>query len=149
MRSRSSDLFKLKHMKLLFVAIVSMLSLRPAADTNRLDGKWFLQPVLPSDTATGKIPTLVFDEKRHRFTGHTGCNSMSGRFSVSGKNLQIDSNIMMTKMACEGYNEKGFIKTLLRTNGYKFKDGVLILLFDGTELSRWVRTPAKPHMNKA
>src|SRR5688500_14821629 len=32
------------------------------ADTGRLGGTWFLVPVLPSDTATGKIPTIKFDE---------------------------------------------------------------------------------------
>jgi len=119
------------------------------ADTGRLEGKWFLLPVLSSDTATGRIPTLVFDVNRHRLTGNTGCNSISGRFSVSGKSLQIDSNIVTTKMACTGYNEKAFIKSLLRANSYKIQDGVLVLLYDGTELSRWVRTLATPRSYKA
>jgi len=123
---------------------------KPVADSGRLEGKWFLLPVLSSDTATGRIPTLVFDTKRLRFTGNTGCNSMNGRFSWSGNNLHIDSNIVTTKMACTGYNEKAFIKNLLRANGYKFEDGVLVLLAEGgTELSRWVRTLAKPRSYKA
>lgn len=130
------------------IAIVS-LSGQPVTDTVRLDGKWYLQPVLPSDTAAGKTPFIVFDISRQRFTGHTGCNNMSGRFKMSGKSLHIDSNIVTTKMACEGYNEPAFIKSLLRTNGYKFDNGDLILLFDGTELSHWARKPAAPRMRKA
>ncbi|HSC36410.1 MAG TPA: META domain-containing protein, partial [Chitinophagaceae bacterium] len=106
------------------------------ADTSRLDGTWFLQPVLASDTATGKIPTLVFNVNKSRFTGHTGCNNMSGRFEISGKILRFDSNLITTRMACPGYHERAFIKSLLHTNGYKFDNGVLILLFDATELSR-------------
>jgi heat shock protein HslJ len=121
----------------------------PAVDSGRLEGRWFLLPVLSSDTATGRVPTLVFDTKRGRFTGNTGCNSMNGRFSSFGKNLQIDSNIVTTKMACPGYNERAFIKNLLRANGYRFDDGVLVLLFDGTELSRWVRNLAKPRSYRA
>lgn len=123
--------------------------LPPVSDTNRLEGKWYLLPVLPSDTATGKLPFISFDIRRLRFAGNTGCNSMSGRFNLRGKSLSIDSNMIITKMACTGYNEKGFIKNLLRANSYKFEDGVLILLFDGTELSRWVRTVQKPRSYKA
>ena len=119
------------------------------ADTTRLDGVWFLQPVLASDTATGKIPTLIFNVSKSRFTGHTGCNNMSGRFEMSGKTLRFDSNIITTKMACAGYNERGFIKSLLHVNGYKFDNGVLILLFDATELSRWTRQPPRaPQINR-
>ena len=120
------------------------------ADTSRLDGTWFLQPVLASDTATGKIPTLIFNVSKSRFTGNTGCNNMSGRFEISGKILRFDSNLITTRMACPGYNESGFIKSLLHTNGYKFDNGVLILLFDATELSRWTRRPPRaPRINRA
>ena len=120
------------------------------ADTNRLDGTWFLQPVLASDTATGKIPTLIFNVNTSRFSGHTGCNNMSGRFEMSGKTLRFDSNLITTKMACPGYNERAFIKSLLRANGYKFDNGVLILLFDATELSRWTRQPPRgPQIQRA
>ena len=120
------------------------------ADTTRLDGTWYLQPVLASDTATGHIPFITFDVKKKRFSGHTGCNRMSGRFELTGKTLGLDSNIVTTKMACTGYNESAFIKSLLHTNGYKFDNGQLVLLFDATELSRWDRVarPA-PRMRKA
>jgi heat shock protein HslJ len=120
------------------------------ADTGHLNGTWFLQPVLPSDTATGKIPTLIFNVNKSRFTGHTGCNSISGRFEISGKILRFDSNLITTRMACPGYNEGAFIKSLLHTNGFKFDNGVLILLFDATELSRWTRQPPRGlKMNRA
>ena len=129
--------------------MMSMLLLRPAPDTTQLGGKWFLQPVLPSDTATGKIPYISFDTKKNRFSGHTGCNSMNGKFELTGKSLRFDSNMITTKMACTGYNENAFIKSLLRTNGYKFDNGVLVLLFDGTELSRWTRNLPRPRIYRA
>jgi heat shock protein HslJ len=142
----------MKPLLIVLTGIITIFSLsgQPLADTAAgLNGKWFLQPVLPSDTAAGKTPFIVFDESKHRFTGHTGCNNMSGRFRLSGKSLLIDSNIITTKMACPGYNEPAFIKSLLRTNGYKFDNGDLILLYDGTELSHWGRKPAVLRMKKA
>jgi len=136
-------------MKFFFIAIVSVLLLKQAPHTTQLDGKWFLQPVLPSDTATGKVPYIAFDTKKNRFSGNTGCNSMNGKFELSGNSLRFDSNMITTKMACTGYNENAFIKSLLRTNGYKFDNGVLVLLFDGTELSRWTRNLPRPRIYRA
>src|SRR5712691_10819347 len=73
-----------------------------------LAGNWQLQPVLASDTASGKIPTLNFDLVHHKFTGNTGCNSMSGSFILKEDALSFSEQIISTKMACEGYNEKAF-----------------------------------------
>lgn len=122
----------------------------PQKDTTKLGGQWFLQPVLASDTATGKIPRLVLDLSTKRFSGNTGCNNMSGQFDFTDSTLQFNQRIITTKMACVGYNEKEFLETLLRTNSYKLQNGMLILLFDQTELSRWTRKVApKPVVNKA
>jgi heat shock protein HslJ len=115
-------------------------------DTAVLHGTWFLQPVLPSDTAAGKIPSIVFNTREHRFSGNTGCNTMTGTFQQTDSSLVINERIVTTKMACPGYNEGAFLKSLLRTNRYKIEKGVLILMFDATELSRWTRkfVPASP-----
>jgi heat shock protein HslJ len=119
-------------------------------DTTKLSGLWFLQPVLASDTATGKIPRLEINLESKRFTGNTGCNDMSGTFDFTDTTLQFNQRIVTTKMACVGYNEKAFLESLLRTNSYKLQNGILILMFDQTELSRWTRKVApKPIINKA
>lgn len=124
-----------------------MLLLSPAtrpADTTTLNGRWFLQAVLPSDTAAGKIPNITFTVKDYRFTGNTGCNKMEGTFKLTGKSLKFDAYIKRGKKICTGYNEEAFIKSLLQANNYKFEKGVLILMFDATELSRWTRAPTPP-----
>jgi len=108
-------------------------------DSAVLGGRWYLQAVLPSDTATGKTPTISFDTKKLTFSGHTGCNRMSGSFTYTDTSLAFNERITTTKMACPGYNEDAFIKSLLRANTYKLEKGVLILMFDATELSRWTR----------
>jgi len=115
----------------------------PAADTFSINGAWFLQPVLASDTATGNIPTLIFNLEKNKFSGNTGCNNMNGSFDKTDTSLVFNEKIITTRMACPGYNEDAFIKSLLRTNKYKFDNGVLVLLFESTELSRWTRRPEK------
>ena len=104
-----------------------------------LGGLWKLQPVLASDTATGNIPTINFDLKKHTFTGNTGCNEMSGSFALKGDSLAFTEQIIVTKMNCAGYNEKAFLDNLFKTNRYQIKEGVLQLMYDATVLSKWVR----------
>src|SRR5581483_5933692 len=104
-----------------------------------LEGTWVLQPVLASDTASGRIPTLTFSLSSKKFTGNTGCNQMSGHIFVRGDSLVFNEQIIMTKKACEGYNEKAFIGNLVKTNRYKIVDGVLQLMSDQTILSKWTR----------
>lgn len=110
-------------------------------DTTTLEGQWFLQAVLSSDTAAGRIPSIIFKLSDKTFTGNTGCNRMSGRFQLTDSSLTIDERMITTKMACTGYNEDAFIKSLLRTNHYRFEDGLLVLMIGTEQLSRWTRKP--------
>jgi heat shock protein HslJ len=114
-------------------------NLSATATITTLEGAWQLQAVLPSDTATGKIPTLVFDLKSKKFQGNTGCNNMSGNFYTEGDSLSFNEQILMTKMACPGYNEQGFIESLTKTDRYKIDKGVLQLMQEQTILSKWIR----------
>lgn len=104
-----------------------------------LEGAWQLLPVLPSDTAAGKIPILVFDLKSKKFQGNSGCNNISGSFYIANDSLSFSEQILMKKMACPGYNEEGFMQSLTKTNRYTIEKGVLQLLQEQTVLSRWAR----------
>lgn len=108
-----------------------------------ISGKWYLQPVLPSDTAAGIFPTISFDLMKSSFTGNTGCNPFNGTFRRTDSSLVFNDKVRVSKMICTGYNEPAFLKNLLSTNRYELKDSVLILLFNETELSRWTRKPAR------
>lgn len=130
---------------------VSAASVR-VTDTTTLAGEWYLLPVLPSDTAAGKIPTLVLNPSKTHFSGNTGCNVMNGTFWYSNKDssLAFSDGFVATKMRCTGYNEGAFVKSLTNTNHYRLQKGVLILMSDKTELSRWSRKPATiPKTGKA
>jgi heat shock protein HslJ len=113
-------------------------------DTTSLGGQWYLLPVLASDTATGKTPEIRLDLKKSHFAGNTGCNNMNGQFwfSTHDSSLSFTEKFAMTRIACAGYNEQGFIKSLKNTNHYRLKKGILILMADATELSRWARKEA-------
>jgi heat shock protein HslJ len=117
-------------------------------DETTLAGTWVLQPVLASDTAAGKFPTITFDLASKKFSGNTGCNDMSGHFFVKGDSLSFDEHIVLTRKACEGYNEKAFIDNLAKTTGYKIVDGVLQLMNDQTVLSKWTRKADTTSKNK-
>lgn len=108
-------------------------------DTASIAGNWYLIPVLPSDTAAGKIPTLNFDLTAGRFSGNNGCNAMSGSFFIKEDALRFGENMVSTKMACQGYNEKPFVDNLLKTNRFMIKDSVLQLMYNTTILSKWTR----------
>ncbi|HEY4155691.1 MAG TPA: META domain-containing protein [Puia sp.] len=109
-----------------------------------LEGKWYLQAVLPSDTAAGKLPEIVFNTREGRFSGNTGCNSMQGSFQATDSSIRFNEPMITTKMMCVGYNEGAFLKNLIHTNTFKIQNGLLILLVDGTEISRWSRKITKP-----
>ena len=118
-----------------------------APDTTSLGGPWYLQPVLASDTAAGKIPILRLDLAHSKFTGNTGCNNMRGSFwySKTDSSLSFSDKIITTKMACPGYNEPAFMKSLQHTSHYRLRNGILTLLADdNSELSRWMRQRSAP-----
>lgn len=124
---------------------LSAAAAEPAvSDTGSLAGTWYLVAALPSDTAAGRVPVITFNATAKSFGGNTGCNSMRGNYTTTDSTLSISEQIITTKMACPGYNEDAFLKSLPRTTAYRFENGMLILLADKAELSRWTRTPAKP-----
>ncbi len=135
---------------LIFGSLWAQPSTSGAKGAKALRGRWYLQPVLNSDTTTGKIAEIVFDPAAGSFSGNTGCNSMRGRYVATDSSIVFNENIITTKMMCVGYNEPAFLKNLLRTSSYEIKNGFLVLMVDGQELFRWGRKkPVAPISGKA
>ena len=105
-----------------------------------LEGSWRLIPVMASDTATGKIPTLSFSINNKQVNGHTGCNSFSGTFVTNGDSLRFNNDLVSTKMTCTGYDEAAFVKNLGRTTRYKVNGDTLTLKADQIPLSYWLNS---------
>ena len=120
---------------------ITVVQKKVPLDSASIAGDWWLVPVLASDTAAGKLPQLRFELSGNKFSGFTGCNQMNGTFRVVSDQLQFDKDIRLTKIACEGYNEKEFLLNLLRVDHYRIKDGELWLMIDQTPVSKWMRKP--------
>ncbi len=74
-----------------------------------------------------RIPTVTLNPTNRVFTGNTGCNSMSGSFNFSDKDIQFGRNIVTSKMACNEYNETAFIAALKKADNYTMNGNTLEL----------------------
>jgi len=86
-----------------------------------------------SDTATqpykywGRTPSVTLNATNLIFTGNTGCNSMSGSFNFSNKDIQFGRNIVTSKMSCNEYDESKFISALKKADNYTVNGNTLEL----------------------
>jgi heat shock protein HslJ len=93
-----------------------------------LNGAWLLTNMPGNDNNWNRVPELTLAVGEGKFSGNTGCNSMSGRFRVNDESMSFDDEIIMTKMACTGaYNEQVFLSNLLRIDNYIINDSSLQL----------------------
>jgi heat shock protein HslJ len=98
-----------------------------------LTGNWELA-VFPTNEKTidelfgQRRPELQF-EVTGMVTGTTGCNRMTGRYSLSEKRFSF-GEMATTKMACPGGYETGFLDALTRVNHYEISNGQLRFLQD-------------------
>jgi len=92
-----------------------------------------------SDTGTqpykywGRTPSVTLNATNLIFTGSTGCNSMSGSFNFSNKDIQFGRNIVTSKMSCNEYDESKFISALKKADNYTV-NGNTLELKQGTSL---------------
>jgi heat shock protein HslJ len=74
-------------------------------------------------------PSLRFYGSNETFSGFTGCNKISGRYTMNGNSISFQNAAPSTKMVCIGdYDENAFIAALNRVNAFKSTNGKLQLL---------------------
>jgi heat shock protein HslJ len=80
-------------------------------------------------------PSLSFYGSNETFSGFTGCNKISGRYLMSGKNsISFQNASASTKMVCIGdYDENAFLDALHRVNSFRATNGKLELM-DGANV---------------
>lgn len=77
------------------------------------------------------------------FTGYTGCNSVSGRFSVSGNSLQFMNTQPSTNIECLGGLDQTVLLDLLRrVNSYSYVGDELQLMQGNQVLLRFKKNTA-------
>jgi heat shock protein HslJ len=72
-----------------------------------------------------RTPSLTINAARQVFTGNTGCNSLSGSFNFSDKEIQFGRNMVTSKMACNEYDESVFISALKKADSYTLNGNTL------------------------
>ncbi len=100
---------------------------KPGNPLEALDTSWELQSQFGTQLNVKNVPVLIINSAQKTFGGTTGCNRMSGTFTLDKAKIKFNEEIITTKMACDDYNENAFINTLLKVNAYKVQDSILEL----------------------
>ena len=114
-------------------------SRRAAADLN---GNWELV-MFPSGTKTldelftMKRPELQLEDGR--VSGSTGCNRITGTYTVSGNSVQFGPNLALTKMGCPNYDENVFLEAFYKVNHYSIRNNELQLMKDSILLMTFAK----------
>ena len=87
------------------------------------------------------MPALLFDASKMSVSGNNGCNRISGKYTLPGKEKIKFGPLMSTKMACPdiGDGESIFMNAISKSNSFTI-DGTNLILKDGnTEIMRFVK----------
>lgn len=91
-------------------------------------------------------PSLRLDPVQARFSGHAGCNRISGSFELDGERL-VFGPMASTRRACvpdDGAEER-FLKTLSEVRRWRIDSGALLLLGEsGAPLLTLRAAPNRP-----
>jgi heat shock protein HslJ len=102
-----------------------------------LQGRWELTLFAPGGKEFAELfgqrrPELEFNTTEKKVFGTTGCNQLSGNYTVSGSSFQFGTNMALTKMACPTYDETAFLNAMSSVNRFLIRNDQLQLLQDST-----------------
>lgn len=111
--------------------------------TDTLNAKWTLQSLTGQNDIAAlfgkRIPFLNFDTNALRISGNSGCNNLTGSFSVLAGNKINLGPLAATKMACPGNGEPVFLSALGAVTHFTIKNGMLKLLNGKEEVMSLVK----------
>lgn len=114
---------------------------KSTSDETALYSTWIADSIngIKTDAAVYKseFPSLVFNNQTDDISGTTGCNSINGKYTISGSSIKI-SNIVSTKMFCDDIDEITFLHILNNATNYKIQNGKLYL-YTGKEVKMVLR----------
>jgi heat shock protein HslJ len=130
-----------------FMALCLLLLLNACAGprktglkNNNLEGQWQLSVFQPSQKKTlaevfgTRVVELQFNKDSNIVSGTTGCNRFRGTYTADTSRLMFSQNLILTRMACPGYNEQLILSALNQVNRYSINEGELQLRQDDTIL---------------
>lgn len=121
----------------LLVFVAACNSTKNLVSDEQLNGSWQLV-MFPGDgkelaeAFAQRKPELTFETANNRVGGSTGCNRISGTYKMTKDSFLFDPNMIMTKMACPGYDENIFVEAMGRVNRIELKNDLLYLKQDTT-----------------
>lgn len=81
-------------------------------------------------------PRLEFHNIDNKVLGFSGCNQLTGPFTIEGNQISIGP-FASTRMACPGVNEALFLAAIDEVTSYKIKDLKLYLFAGSSERARF------------
>lgn len=108
--------------------------------------RWYLSSVHQKEvrTETGRTAYLAFTPGQvNTVAGFTGCNRLSGSFTINGNNEIRFSPLAVTKMACANdKTESIFLPALAEANRWSVENGVLKFYKDDKEVATFTAVDA-------
>jgi heat shock protein HslJ len=109
--------------------------------------RWYLTKVDNNEARpqSGKSAYLAFSPGQvNTVAGFTGCNRLSGNFTLSGNNEIKFSPLAVTKMACvnDDKTERMFLTSVAQTNKWQIENNVLKFFNGETEVATFIAVEA-------
>ncbi|MBL7870250.1 MAG: META domain-containing protein [Cyclobacteriaceae bacterium] len=105
-----------------------------------LNNTWVLETLrrkeLSGEHFSKEKPHLEFRNIDHKVLGFSGCNALTGPFTINGNQISMGP-FELTRMACNGIDERLFLDVIQETTSYKIKDLNLYLFAGSSELARF------------
>jgi heat shock protein HslJ len=127
-------------MKYFFFTLVFMVQLGCTSSRKTIsdvNGNWQLV-MFPAGTKTlDEIFTMRKPElqlENGHVSGSTGCNRITGTYTITSNSIQFANNLAVTKMGCPNYDENIFLEAFNKINRYEIKNNELMLMQDSALL---------------
>ncbi|MBO5540781.1 MAG: META domain-containing protein [Muribaculaceae bacterium] len=88
---------------------------RPA---QQLYGEWDIESLRKKPISTRERAYIYLDFKNHKVYGNNGCNSLNGKFQLSGSNITFQDMITTDQSCHNATSERTIMKTLSEVRNY-------------------------------
>lgn len=130
---------------LVFSCATKKVSQQDSASTH-LQGRWLLTLFAYGGKDFAELfaqrrPELEFNAAENKVAGSTGCNRLTGNYTIQGESFRFGPGMGLTRMACPGFNESEFLAALNQVNRYRLQDNQLQFYNDSTLIMVYTKTP--------
>jgi heat shock protein HslJ len=116
-------------MKKIFLGLITIFIFTFSIQAQGFVGKWKLTSMTVEGNEISIVAPITLNLKDNRIGGSGGCNSYGGGYLLKKSNKVEFTNLISTKMYCEGVSdlESIYFGSLLKANKMQIKNGKLII----------------------